>query len=155
MTGPGRGAVPSEGSAGDGAAVPPERSSDGSGYGPGYGTPRRSFRRPPDGAASGSGFPALSAVGTPAEGPFNRSAMSVPDGMLDSMSSRTISPALVGRAGEISRLRSAFASVREGAPAAVLIGGEAGVGKSRLIREFTAAERGAERGAGARVLIGG
>jgi len=75
--------------------------------------------------------------------------------MLDSMSSRTISPALVGRAGEISRLRSAFASVREGAPAAVLIGGEAGVGKSRLIREFTAAERGAERGAGARVLIGG
>ncbi len=71
--------------------------------------------------------------------------------MLDSMSSRTISPALVGRAGEISRLRSAFASVREGAPAAVLIGGEAGVGKSRLIREFTAAER----GAGARVLIGG
>jgi DNA-binding CsgD family transcriptional regulator len=77
--------------------------------------------------------------------------MSVPDGMLDSMSSRTISPALVGRAGEISRLRSAFASVREGAPATVLIGGEAGVGKSRLIREFTAAER----GAGARVLIGG
>ena len=71
--------------------------------------------------------------------------------MLDSMSSRTISPALVGRAGEISRLRSAFASVREGAPATVLIGCEAGVGKSRLIREFTAAER----GAGARVLIGG
>jgi ATP/maltotriose-dependent transcriptional regulator MalT len=71
--------------------------------------------------------------------------------MLDSMSSRTISPALVGRAGEISRLRSAFASVREGAPAAVLIGGEAGVGKSRLIREFTAAEQ----GAGARVLVGG
>jgi hypothetical protein len=71
--------------------------------------------------------------------------------MLESMSSRTISPALVGRAGEISRLRSAFASVREGAPAAVLIGGEAGVGKSRLIREFTAAER----GAGARVLVGG
>ena len=62
-----------------------------------------------------------------------------------------VSPVLVGREGEISRLRSAFATVREGHPATMLVGGEAGVGKSRLISEFTLAEQ----EAGARVLTGG
>jgi len=70
--------------------------------------------------------------------------------MLDDMRPRVVSPVLVGREGEISRLRSAFATVREGRPATVLVGGEAGVGKSRLIGEFTRAEQ----EAGARVLTG-
>ena len=77
--------------------------------------------------------------------------MSDPDGILDSMRPRVVSPVLVGREGEISRLCSAFATVREGHPATVLVGGEAGVGKSRLISEFTRAEQ----EAGARVLTGG
>src|SRR6202042_747409 len=47
-------------------------------------------------------------------------------------------------------LDSALAAVR-GSPSAVVVGGEAGIGKSRLVREF--ADR--SRGAGARVLIGG
>src|SRR5271166_1552290 len=92
-------------------------------------------------ATGGSGFPALSAQPARGGGPFNLSELSEPDGILDRMRRRVVSPVFVGRAGEISRLRSAFAAVREGTPAAVLIGGEAGVGKSRLTGEFTAAER--------------
>jgi DNA-binding NarL/FixJ family response regulator len=58
---------------------------------------------------------------------------------------------MVGRTDEIAELRSALAGARDGTPATVLIGGEAGVGKSRLISEFTAAEQ----DAGTRVLTGG
>ena len=47
-------------------------------------------------------------------------------------------------------LRAALETVRKGEPAAVLIGGEAGMGKTRLISEFTAAAR----GTGVRVLTG-
>jgi len=50
----------------------------------------------------------------------------------------------------MATLQAAVATVRQGEPAAVLIGGEAGMGKTRLIGEFTAAAR----GAGARVLTG-
>jgi DNA-binding CsgD family transcriptional regulator/tetratricopeptide (TPR) repeat protein len=48
-------------------------------------------------------------------------------------------------------LETALAEATRGRPSAIMVGGEAGVGKSRLIREF--AER--SRGTGARVLIGG
>jgi DNA-binding CsgD family transcriptional regulator len=67
------------------------------------------------------------------------------------MSGRASSPVLVGRDEQMAALDAAFASVRRGGPSAVLLGGEAGVGKSRLVREFgrTAAS------AGARVLTGG
>jgi DNA-binding CsgD family transcriptional regulator len=51
----------------------------------------------------------------------------------------------------MAALKGAFASVRQGGPASVLLGGEAGVGKSRLVDEFIAT---AQR-AGARVLTGG
>ena len=51
----------------------------------------------------------------------------------------------------MAALQIAFDAVRQGGPAALLIGGEAGVGKTRLIGEF--AEQ--ARAAGARVLIGG
>ena len=67
------------------------------------------------------------------------------------MSVQRVSPVLVGRSTEIERLDDAFAAVRRGAPRAVLIGGEAGVGKSRLIHEFTARARAAR----ARTLTGG
>jgi DNA-binding CsgD family transcriptional regulator/tetratricopeptide (TPR) repeat protein len=51
----------------------------------------------------------------------------------------------------MAALQDAFDAVRQGGPAALLIGGEAGVGKTRLISEFA----GEARAAGARVLIGG
>jgi DNA-binding CsgD family transcriptional regulator len=67
------------------------------------------------------------------------------------MSGRASSPVLVGRDEQMTALEAAFASARQGGPSAVLLGGEAGVGKSRLVGEFgrTAAA------AGARVLTGG
>ncbi|WP_433147358.1 helix-turn-helix transcriptional regulator [Actinomadura nitritigenes] len=64
------------------------------------------------------------------------------------MSARAMSPVLVGRAAELGLLEDALAS----APGAVLVGGEAGLGKTRLIREFAAS---VARGGRARVLIGG
>ena len=67
------------------------------------------------------------------------------------MSRRGTSPVLVGRAAEIAALEAAFDAVRQGGPAAVLIGGEAGVGKTRLLSEFADGAR----AAGARVLTGG
>jgi DNA-binding CsgD family transcriptional regulator/tetratricopeptide (TPR) repeat protein len=45
---------------------------------------------------------------------------------------------MVGRERELDALAEAFASTCEGTPCVVLIGGEAGVGKSRLVAEFTA-----------------
>ena len=64
---------------------------------------------------------------------------------------RTTSPVLVGRADQLAVLDAALGPSRHGGPSVVLIGGEAGVGKSRLMREFTARAR----AAGARVLTGG
>jgi DNA-binding CsgD family transcriptional regulator/tetratricopeptide (TPR) repeat protein len=58
------------------------------------------------------------------------------DGILDDVSAHGVSPFLVGRSVEIDHLERAFAAVCDGLPRAVLIGGEAGVGKTRLIREF-------------------
>ncbi|WP_181156863.1 MULTISPECIES: helix-turn-helix transcriptional regulator [unclassified Microbacterium] len=48
------------------------------------------------------------------------------------------SAAMVGRAAELAEMRRSFAGVREGVPAALLVEGEAGIGKSRLLREFAA-----------------
>ena len=75
-----------------------------------------------------------------------------PRGMLTAeMSGRAASPVLVGRDEQMAALEDAFASVRQGGPTAVLLGGEAGVGKSRLVSEFGRAAG----AAGARVLTGG
>ncbi|MER7543071.1 AAA family ATPase [Spirillospora sp. NPDC127506] len=60
------------------------------------------------------------------------------------MNARAMSPVLVGRAAELGELRDALAA----APGAVLVGGDAGLGKTRLIREFA-------RTADANVLVGG
>jgi predicted ATPase len=59
------------------------------------------------------------------------------------------SPVLVGRRPELAWLNEALARVRRGDPAALLVGGDAGVGKSRLVHEFGAAAAPA-----ARVLTG-
>ncbi len=71
--------------------------------------------------------------------------------MLADVEPWVLSPVLVGRSGQLSALDTALADAGRGSPSAVMVGGEAGVGKSRLVSEF--AER--SRAAGARVLIGG
>jgi predicted ATPase len=67
-----------------------------------------------------------------------------PDG-----SARVSSPVFVGRPAELAWLAGGLARVRSGGPAALLVGGDAGIGKSRLIREFAMTA-----GPAARVLIG-
>ncbi|MEH1168328.1 AAA family ATPase [Micromonospora sp. CPCC 205539] len=66
------------------------------------------------------------------------------------MTVRAASSVLVGRQREISALRDALARARAGEPSTVLVGGEAGVGKTRLLEEFT----GWATDTGARVLVG-
>ncbi|MEY9858964.1 DNA-binding CsgD family transcriptional regulator/tetratricopeptide (TPR) repeat protein [Catenulispora sp. GAS73] len=56
--------------------------------------------------------------------------------MLDHVSMRQVSPVFVGRGPELSKLRSLLASASDGEPAVVVVGGDAGIGKSRLIEEF-------------------
>jgi ATP/maltotriose-dependent transcriptional regulator MalT len=65
------------------------------------------------------------------------------------VSIHTVSPLFVGRARELAALERALAGARAGAASTVLIGGEAGVGKTRLVKEFTG------RAGDAMVLVGG
>ena len=51
---------------------------------------------------------------------------------------RGSSPALVGRAEQLAMLADVLADARQDGHPALLIGGEAGVGKSRLLAEFAA-----------------
>ncbi|MFU8840976.1 MAG: ATP-binding protein [Nitriliruptoraceae bacterium] len=53
------------------------------------------------------------------------------------------SPTFVGRGMERSRLEGALERAAAGEPSLVLIGGEAGIGKTRLLGEFVAGARGA------------
>jgi DNA-binding NarL/FixJ family response regulator len=66
------------------------------------------------------------------------------------MTARATSPVLVGRAEQLAVLEAALGPSRRGGPSVILIGGEAGVGKSRLVSEFAARAS----AAGARVLTG-
>src|SRR5687767_7473404 len=61
------------------------------------------------------------------------------------------SPAFIARAEELSRLEEVLGRAEQGRPQMVLLAGDAGVGKSRLLAEF--ADRAAGRGV--RVLAGG
>src|SRR3954468_20328334 len=61
-----------------------------------------------------------------------------------------VSPVLVGREIELNLLMEALESAARAEPGVMLVGGEAGVGKTRLVEQ--AAER--ARDAGARVLTG-
>ena len=62
-----------------------------------------------------------------------------------------VSPVLVGRQAEFAVLDGALEWAIAGEPTAVVVGGEAGVGKSRLVQELS--RRAGE--AGGRVLAGG
>jgi len=86
----------------------------------------------------------------PAAGPGTE-AESPRGDMLDDVTVRVTSPVFVGRADQMSGFDEALERVRGGSPAALIIGGEAGVGKSRFLAEFSARAR----SAGARVLTGG
>jgi DNA-binding CsgD family transcriptional regulator len=55
------------------------------------------------------------------------------------MSRRVTSPVLVGRDEQMGTLAAAFGAVRQGDPSVVLVGGEAGIGKTRLVTEFSGA----------------
>ena len=52
------------------------------------------------------------------------------------MRSRLTSSHFVGRAGELAELQRAFDEAASGHPGLVLIGGDSGVGKTRLVSEF-------------------
>ncbi|MFD5077211.1 AAA family ATPase [Streptomyces sp. NPDC058371] len=56
--------------------------------------------------------------------------------MLGAVETRSVSPVFVGRADELKALNNALARAAAGEPQALLLGGEAGVGKTRLIEEF-------------------
>lgn len=56
--------------------------------------------------------------------------------MLASMQQISVSPVFVGRGSEITELTDALRRAGSGSPQAVLIGGEAGIGKTRLLEEF-------------------
>ncbi|NUW38283.1 AAA family ATPase [Nonomuraea sp. SMC257] len=71
--------------------------------------------------------------------------------MLEDMLGRSVSPVFVGRAEELASLFQALDEARRGAATAVLLGGEAGVGKTRLVQRF--AEQAAHDGT--LVLYGG
>ena len=63
---------------------------------------------------------------------------------------RVTSPRLIGRGPELAALASAYRRAESGELSVVLLGGEAGIGKTRLVEEHVAAIR----AAGGRVLIG-
>ncbi len=67
------------------------------------------------------------------------------------MGKRVSSPILVGRREALQQLESAFERARRGEPGLVLVAGEAGIGKTRLVSELVARLRGTE----CQVLAGG
>ncbi|MFD5459963.1 ATP-binding protein, partial [Streptomyces olivaceus] len=91
--------------------------------------------------------------------PKSAAALSYPRAMLGPVETRSVSPVFVGRTGELDTLHDALAraSATGGEPQALLLGGEAGVGKTRLVEEFAAAagRRGAVVALGGCVEIGG
>ncbi|MFD9003913.1 AAA family ATPase [Streptomyces sp. NPDC059582] len=76
--------------------------------------------------------------------------------MLGPVENRSVSPVFVGRAEELDVLKDALARAAAGEPQALLLGGEAGVGKTRLVEEFATAacRRGAVFALGGCVEIG-
>ncbi|MFE6742813.1 helix-turn-helix transcriptional regulator [Streptomyces tubercidicus] len=72
--------------------------------------------------------------------------------MLSDVETRSVSPVFVGRAAELAVMGEALDCIAvSGEPQALLIGGEAGVGKTRLIEEFGESAR----ARGALVALGG
>jgi len=69
-------------------------------------------------------------------GEFRPQNLSYAHGMLDLMTAHAHSEVLVGREADLVVLRDALKRARSAEPSTVLVGGEAGVGKTRLIEEF-------------------
>ena len=67
------------------------------------------------------------------------------------MAGRTVSPVFVGRHAELDRLTRAVERAHAGSSSTILVAGEAGVGKTRLLQEWLES---AGR-SGARILLGG
>jgi DNA-binding CsgD family transcriptional regulator/tetratricopeptide (TPR) repeat protein len=61
--------------------------------------------------------------------------------IIPAMARRLSSPVFIGRSTELEALRQAAAAAESGRASLVLVGGEAGVGKSRLLGELTARGR--------------
>ncbi|MET7900889.1 AAA family ATPase [Streptomyces sp. NPDC005355] len=59
--------------------------------------------------------------------------------MLNDVHTTSVSPVFVGRTEELATLTHALARATAGEPQVLLVGGEAGVGKTRLVDEFLAA----------------
>ncbi|NUR57203.1 MAG: AAA family ATPase [Catenulispora sp.] len=72
-------------------------------------------------------------------------------GIVETMSPRTAGSRFIGREAEFAQLLDALAEAETAVPRTVVVGGEAGVGKSRLLEEFAAEAA----GRGALVLVGG
>ena len=70
--------------------------------------------------------------------------------MLGGVERISVSPLFIGRSSELSTLSQALKRAGSGQPQALLIGGEAGVGKTRLLEEFQCTV-----GAGGTVVVGG
>jgi predicted ATPase/DNA-binding CsgD family transcriptional regulator len=98
-----------------------------------------------DGLAERGATNRVSAIGLRSTAPY----LSLPDPSLPccpglarrdnraEMGGRVASPALVGRVEELQALEAARGRAAIGEPAVVLLGGEAGVGKTRLVAELT------------------
>ncbi|MFE0178279.1 AAA family ATPase [Streptomyces sp. NPDC059002] len=71
--------------------------------------------------------------------------------MLGSVETRSVSPVFAGRTSELARLDAALEHAAKGEPQALLVGGEAGGGKTRLLAEFLTRAR----AAGAVTAVGG
>src|SRR5215813_2720414 len=71
--------------------------------------------------------------------------------MIGGVALRVSSPVLVGRAAEAAQLWAAFERAQAGSPATVVVAGEAGVGKTRLVTELITRAR----AQGALALTGG
>src|SRR6266511_320565 len=71
--------------------------------------------------------------------------------MIGGVALRVTSPVLVGRVAEAAQLWAAFERAVAGSPATVVVVGEAGVGKTRLVSELLARARARGAGAGRRL----
>jgi predicted ATPase len=58
--------------------------------------------------------------------------------MIAGMAGRIVSPVIVGRRAELDRAMGALEAAETGSPVHLLVAGEAGVGKSRLVAELAA-----------------
>ncbi|MFI1938846.1 AAA family ATPase [Streptomyces purpureus] len=88
--------------------------------------------------------------------PISAAARAEGCAMLGGVENTSVSPVFVGRAGELTTLTGALGRATAGEPQSLLIGGEAGVGKTRLVEEFLdeACGRGAVVAVGGCVEIG-